>query len=72
MAVTSMPEPIGGGHLPGPLLAGMTRKVRYALIVSIREVNSTTDIYAPVSIKIETSGGIMVWGRVGRRTPRAP
>ena len=48
------------------------RKVRYALIVSIRAVNSTTDIYAPVSIKIETSGGIMAWGRVGRRTPPAP
>ena len=52
--------PVGGWWKENPAHARYDRKVRYALIVSIRAVNSTIDIYSPVSVKIETSGGIMI------------
>lgn len=52
--------PVGGWWKENPAHARYDRKVRYALIVSIRALNSTIDIYSPVAVKIETSSGIMV------------
>jgi hypothetical protein len=46
--------PIGGWWKENPAHARYDRAVRYALIVSIRAVNGTVDIYTPVITQIAT------------------
>jgi hypothetical protein len=46
--------PIGGWWKENPAHQRYDRAVRYALIVSIRAVNGTIDIYTPVMTKIAT------------------
>jgi hypothetical protein len=46
--------PIGGWWKENPTHERYERLVRYSLIVSIRAVNGTVDIYTPVSIQIAT------------------
>lgn len=46
--------PIGGWWKENPAHQRYDRKVRYALLVSIRAVNGTVDIYTPVKTQIDT------------------
>ena len=46
--------PIGGWWKENPTHGRFNKNVRYALIVSIRAVNGTIDIYTPVRIQITT------------------
>lgn len=46
--------PIGGWWKENPAQERYDRKTRYALIVSIRAVNGTVDIYTPVKAQIKT------------------
>jgi hypothetical protein len=46
--------PVGGWWKENPAHHRYHRTVRYALIVSIRAVNGTVDIYTPVQLKIAT------------------
>lgn len=44
--------PVGGWWKENPAHQRYDRKVRYALLVSIRAVNATVDIYTPVQVQI--------------------
>jgi len=51
--------PIGGWWKENPAHHRYDRSVRYALIVSIRSVNGTIDIYTPVRVQITTPVEVM-------------